>query len=282
MTRIIVLLAACLLGFSMPASGAEKTILMGFKDESKLPLIGNVDDNTGVFQELFSKSAEMIGYRLKIVRMPKKRLYLKLKTGEIDFYPSSSFSEERATYLAFLKNGLETKEVLITRPNISNVRHFSDLFGIMLADLGGSKSNFSDKYQDITVLEVSSLSFEQAVDILQRARADFYIADIEEVENYRKSMGLTNFKDIGLTVHYDFFGDMMPMYMGFSMNSPLVRVTDNPRYQNDQPMDYENTATIISEDCIAYQFFKALMQLKENGETQKLYDSYLHGADLKP
>ncbi|MFZ5570288.1 MAG: substrate-binding periplasmic protein [Thermodesulfobacteriota bacterium] len=274
MKGIMSLLLAAVFCFSMQVSAQEQEITMGYKDDSKKPLIGDPGDDSGLYQELFSKAAAMIGYKLRIERLPKKRLYAKFEKGELDFYPGASFSEERAMYMCFLDNGLKTKEVLITRSDLPEIRDISTVAGKLLADLGGSKSDFNKKYNKIQVVEVASLELERAIEMLKAGRADFYIADIEEVDYYQKSKGLKSYEDIGMKVHYQAFGDFIPMYMGFSMNSKLFKAKANPRYDSSKPLDYENTPKTVAEDCVAHQFQAALLKLKASGETQKLYDAY--------
>lgn len=274
MKRIISLVYVFLFCFVIVAFGEENVIFMGYKDDAKKPLIGDMDDNSGAYQELFSKAAEMIGYKLHIVRFPKKRLYSMFEKGDLDFYPGASFSEKRSAYMNFLNNGLETKEVLLTRNNMDEITDISKVSGTLIADLGGSKSNFNAKYPNILVQEVASIDFEQALQMLKLNRGDFYIADIEEVDYYQKSKGLKTFNDIGIRVHYNAFGDFIPMYMGFSMKSKQFKAKDNPRYDKSKPLDYENTPKTVSEDCVAYKFHEALMKLKESGETKKIYNKY--------
>lgn len=247
---------------------------MGYKDDSKMPLIGEKDDNSGAYLDLFSKAADKIGYKLKVERISKKRLYAMIEKGEIDFYPGASFSEDRVPYMCFLKNGMKTKEVVLTKKGVPEIKDFSKVSGTLLADLGGSKTKFGEKYKGIKVYEAASLNFEQAINLLKADRANFYIADIEEVDYYKKLKGLKSYEDIGITVHNNPFGNLMPMYMGFSMYSKLFKIEDNSKYDKSKPMDYENTPKTASKDCIAYKFYEALMQLEKSGETKKIYNKH--------
>jgi ABC-type amino acid transport substrate-binding protein len=249
-------------------------LILGYKDDSKMPLIGEMGNDSGAYQELFSKAAEMIGYKLKIVRLPKKRLYQEIEAGTVDFYPGASFSEERAAYMCFLDNGFQTKEILITKKGVKNITDFSKVSGILLVDIGGSKENFDQVYKNIKLNKVGSLAFEQALEIIVSGRSDFYIADIEEIEYYQKLKGFKSYEDIGLTIHYNTFGDYQPMYMGFSMNSKLFKAADNPKYNKANPLSYTNTPKTAAAGCVAYQFYEALMKLKKSGETAKIHDKY--------
>jgi hypothetical protein len=100
---------------SLTSPDNKSTIILGYKEGSKPPYIGNKNDNSGAYRELFSKAAEMIGLSLEIVRLPKKRVYHHLKEGDIDFYPSSGFSEKRSQFFILAGQWLSIETSLSLR-----------------------------------------------------------------------------------------------------------------------------------------------------------------------
>ncbi len=111
------------------ASAEENVIIMGYNAKNKIPLIGDENDNSGLYKELFETAAKKIGYRLKIVRLPKKRVHMGFKEGTLDFYPGASFSEKRSKCLYFQANGLEKKEVLLSARGKDEITDLSKLNG---------------------------------------------------------------------------------------------------------------------------------------------------------
>jgi hypothetical protein len=244
-TKIIFLLC---ITFAASAHADDRTLVMGYKDEAKPPLIGGAFDNSGLYLDLFTRAASQIGFELVVVRLPKKRLYQDLKAGDVDFYPGASFSELRAQYLDFLENGLQTKEVIVSRAMEKDLKGLSSLNGRLITDVGGSKDRIDHRYPDITLFPVSSLSFKQALNLIQLERADFYIADIEEVQHYLFEKGIDNFRGLGLKVHFDALGGIQPMYMGFSRKSRWYSGAANPEFAPENPLSYTNLPIVAERE----------------------------------
>lgn len=270
-----ILATAVLLLLALSNVHAEKpAIVMVYKDSAKPPLIGDLHDNSGVYVDMFSQAATAIGYRLEVKRLPKKRVYLHLEEGSVDFYPGSSFSNQRSDYLIFLENGLQTKEVLVSRAGHTDVQSLEEIQGTLLVDLGGSKEKISERYPAIDTLAVASLDFEQSLSLISLKRVDYYIADIEEVDSFAAKMGIDSFSDIGIKIHQNALGGFQAMYMGFSQHSPLMELKKNPTYDQTKPLSYENTPMTASENSVAYQFHKALMSLRADGTLNKYINEH--------
>lgn len=257
------------------ANNTDKVIVMGYKSIAKPPLIGEEDDNSGLYLDLFNKAAKKIGYRLEIKRLPKKRLHLELEKGNIDFYPGSSFSSNRAEYLYFLDNGLQTKEVLVSLNKNEEIRDMNDAKGVLIVELGSSKLEWDDIYPNISIIKLSKLSMDMIIHAIKFNRGDFYIADIEIVDFYKKFNNLSNYEEIGIKIHYDAINkDFVPMYMGFSRKSKYFAEKKNLQFDENKIISIKNFPTIIDSNSVAYQFYLALQKLKEEGVTQELYDKY--------
>lgn len=261
--------------FPLSVTGDEKVIVMGYKAIAKPPLIGNARDNSGLYVDLFSKAAEKIGYRLQTVRIPKKRLHKELALGNVDFYPGSSFSTDRAKYLYYLPNGLLTKEVLVSLDSMPEISDMEEAEGTLIIELGSSKSEWDDIYPKISLTQMSKLSMESVIRALRVGRGDFYIADIEIVDDYKRRNGINRFADIGIRIHHNAINrEFIPMYMGFARNSLLFSERLNLEYDPDVRVSISNFPSTVNKESVAYRFSEALLQLQKQGGTQRLYDLY--------
>jgi hypothetical protein len=248
---------------------------MGYKDISKMPLIGEKNDNFGLYFDLFSKAAKKIGYKLKIKRYPKKRIHSGLKDGTIDFYPGSSFSQKRAEYLYYLPNGLSTKEVLVSIMSQPEISDMNKVKGTLIVERGSSKLDWDKIYTDLKIIELSELSMEKVIKALKYNRGDFYIADIEVVDYYKKLNNLNKYSDINIKIHnMSINKDFVPMYLGFSRKSKLFSEKKNLEYDKHKLTFIDNFPTIIDKNSVAYKFFVALDELKKEKITNKLYGKY--------
>ncbi len=271
-----IFISVVLVLFCISSVYAEKNVIvMGYKDKSKSPLINGKDDNSGLYEELFKNAAEKIGYTLKIVRLPKKRVHIGFKEGTIDFYPGASFSTKRASYLYYLPNGLKTKEVLVSKKDVKNITKMSDVKGSLLTELGSSKSDWDKKYPGLEIVKMTKLSMDKVVTLINKGRGDFYVADIEVIDYYKKMNSIANYESIGIKVHDKAINKaFVPMYVGFSRKSPLFKEEKNNTYDSTAEIAITNFPTKVSEDCIAYKFSVALDELKKEGSTQRFYDKY--------
>lgn len=180
MNKIIVSLTLAIFSSTFSISASSNTIIMGYKDKSKLPLIADKTDDSGLYKELFSRAAEKIGYELKIIRIPKARVHKGLKDGTIDFYPGASFSTKRGKYLYYLPNGLTTKEVVVTLADRPELNSISDMKGKLLVEIGSSKAEW--KYPGLKTTQINRLPMDTVIKALKGGRGDFYIADIEVID----------------------------------------------------------------------------------------------------
>jgi len=271
------LLLSFFMFFSVPSLlFAECQLKMGYKEGAKLPLIAKQPDNAGAYLELFSKAAQSIGCKLTVVRLPKKRLHSKFKSGELDFYPGASFSEKRAAYLYYIENGFMTAQYGITSintPEISNFQQVKEFDLLWLLELGSSKTELANsigaRTQTLKIVDI-----ERMRRIISKGRNVFYVADKELIDYYLKSNGLSSLKEIGLKVHRHCCAGDAAMYMGFSRFSPHFAEMPNPKYDPSKPLRPSNFPTIVDPDSVAYRLSQALRKMKDSGETAKIYETY--------
>lgn len=266
-----------ILGLVNISFAEDKVIVMGYKSIAKTPLIGEEDDNTGLYLDLFNKAAKKIGYRLEIERLPKKRLHLALERGYIDFYPGSSFSQKRAKYLYYLENGLETKEVLVSTSEKKEINNISEAKGTLIVELGSSKIEWDIIYPNIKITKLGKLSMDTIIKALKFNRGDFYIADIEIINYYKKINYLDSYLDIGIKIHENAINKkLIPMYLGFSRKSKLFNEIENSNFDNTKTISIKNFPTKVDENSVAYKFFKALDELKKEQVTKTIYNKYFN------
>jgi len=275
MKKIIFALLVVMFGTIFHVSAEEKTLTMGYKDKHKMPLIGGEGDDSGLYKELFEKAADKIGYRLKIARLSKRRVHFGLNNGSIDFYPGASFSLKRAEYMYYMPNGLQTKEVLISQRNKREINDMSEAKGRLLVELGSSKAEWDDKYPGLKIIEMGKLPIDIVFKAVKRNRGDYYIADIEVVDYYKKINRIKDYGDIGFKIHHNAVNnEFIPMYLGFSRKSNKFAERVNPAYDHSKETTIENFPSMVSKDCLAYKFYSALKEFKDEGETKTLYDKY--------
>ena len=260
----------------------EKVIKMTYKEGDKLPLIGGIINNRGAYFEIFSKAAKRTGYKLEVVRLPKKRLHKRLANGELDFYPGASFSEKRAEYLYYIENGLTTGQYGITAsgiPEITMFTHVKQQNLIWLMELGSSKTQIAERIGTRTAF-LSFVDVDKVQRFIAKNRKIFYVADKELIDYYLARNGYSSLAEVGLKVHKNASGGASPMYMGFSKASPYFRDTINPDYDPSEHLSPTNSPTLIDPDCVAYKFGKALKEMKDSGEAVQIYTKYLSKARL--
>ena len=277
MSKLFILFSLYLLAFPLPSQANDKTIIMGYKAIAKPPLIGDNEDNSGLYFDLFNKAAQRIGYKLLVVRIPKKRLHVELRKGHVDFYPGSSFSVKRADYLYYLPNGLQTKEVLVSLGNRPEITNIADAKGRLIVELSSSKLEWDQIYPQLTIVKMGKLSMGKVIAALKSGRGDFYVADIEIVDHYQKLNDIEDYQDIGIKIHQHAINkEWIPMNMGFARNSGLYAEKPNPDFSEQAPLGPQNFYTQVDKNSVAYKFYKALNDLKKEGFTQSLYDRYFH------
>ena len=249
---------------------------MGYKYGAKLPLIQKAPANSGVYVELFKIAAKRIGCNLLIVRMKKTKLHLRFAAGTLDFYPGASYSYERAKYLHYIKNGLETSEYGITPLNIATIRDYSQVKSlglIWLQEIGSSKKPIATQL-NISVLNLNSVSIKVIQRFFAKDRAQFVVVDQELYDYFLKTLELRTLLPLGLKVHKNCCGGVQPMYLGFSKYSKHYAEEDNPHYDPNRPVGITNKERKLAKTSIAYQLQQTLTQMKQSGLTKKIYQKY--------
>lgn len=252
---------------------------MVFKLGDKFPLMRSAPDNSGIFQDLYSQAAKRIGCDLIITRLPKARLHETLRKGIYDFYPGASFSQERAKYLFFIENGIETKELGVSSLGIKNITNLSQLKTynnlIWLMESNSSKITLSNLL-GIYPQEIQYMNIDILVSFIQKRPQFnyFYVADKEVIDNFLSKNPTRRINDYGLRIHDECCGKSQPMYLGFSRLSIHMKETDNPQYQKDDKISAKNQTSIPAKGSIAQKFASALQALQKEGVTKSIYQHW--------
>lgn len=257
--------------FALLAEG-DKVIRMAYRTTEKLPLIGGESDNSGLYYDLYSEAARRIGYKLEIVRKPKKRILLDLKSGDIDFYPGFVFSEERAGYVYFINTGIKEQNVVVTLDTVEDITSFDDLRGkLVLQPLGNADYLENIDKTDITVIPVPEADLKRMIELIELGRGDLFIYQQSSILYVLKANGIGNIK-----THPGLLPNVFYLHLGFSKQSPLFKSEENHSYDSGKALSIENFPIELSPSCPAFLFQQALKEMHDEGFTQKLYNSYYH------
>ncbi|WP_238322264.1 substrate-binding periplasmic protein [Vibrio mexicanus] len=239
-----------------------------YRTSDRTPLIEQAPSNRGLYQTLYSQAASAIGCQLEIVRGPKKRILKMLEDGEVDFYPGFNFNPERARYTYYIVNGLPGGDVGISRNDFITVTQLSELEGHTVVQALGSP-NFVRDLENVTIYAKPEITIDQAVAVIRKKRADFYIYNRSSIDYYFKQHQPNDMK-----IHPNCCGEIEPLYLGFSRRSPHFSETINPNYDANQPLSVSNFPTVINSQSIAYHFQKALADMASSGESAQIYRHY--------
>ncbi len=271
-------IVALLLFFVSSLGYADCVIKMTYKEGDKRPLIAKAPDNTGAYLDLFSEAAKRIDCKLRVIRLPKKRLHKMLAKGTLDFYPGASFSQKRAHYLFYIENGFLTGEYGITALQQPPLTSYEDLKSrglIWVIELNSSKLELAESL-GIHFQQRKYLNLDVVHKLILAKRHIFYVADKELVDYYPTRSGLVSLASGGMKIHKDCCGGDYPMHLGFSRFSKHFKERENPDYDSKIAISPTNFPTELDPQSIAYKFSKALQSLKDSGETEKIHMRYFN------
>lgn len=269
---------ACWLGLLLwpfPLLAEPGVLTLAYPEREKEPLIAEAPDNRGLYQELFSAAARKIGMRLKIVRLPKKRLLYEMGEHQVDLYPGS-FAESRIGVMRWLDSGLMIREVCLTRPGVPPLNGLSQAPPMrVIYEIGNSKAEINLLYPQLTPAELGPrIDIPQAVRLLKGERGDLFIIEEVTLRHFLKKNRLASVERLGVRLHENCLGEVHPVWLGVSRLSPHYAEVPNPRYNPNAPRSVYNLPTLIAPDSTAGRLGAALQQMKASGETARLLEKY--------
>ncbi|HAS6018059.1 TPA: transporter substrate-binding domain-containing protein [Vibrio vulnificus] len=263
------LLLGCLVALCSYVTVASATteIIMGYRTTAKMPYIHAEPSDDGFYFELYDEAAKRIGATLKVVRLPKLRVLHALEAGEIDFYPGFAFDEERAKYAYWVPNGTYQRDVAITLKGRPLMTQATSLDGLtQLVALGNPDYLVGRDTSQMDQLTVSELDVGRAMTFLRRGRADFYVYEEDTLRYFLKTEGSSD-----MMIHPQFVDRSSPSWAGFSRNSALFEGQENPAYDPNLPLAWDNMPMRLVPGSVIDEFQQALHQMEMEGWTQALY-----------
>lgn len=243
---------------------------MGYRTNEKLPLINEAPDNSGLYIELYSEVCKRLGYKLEIIRLPKKRILRMLQDGDIDFYPVFIFTLERSKYCYFMQTGLKDQNVGISLNTLQDIRSFKELDGLTyIQPLGNANYLENINYININIIESAESDIGKIILLLQKGRGDFTIYQNSVVQYYLK----TN-RDENIKIHKKLLPDIINLPLGFSLKSPHCDYIKNIDFKSNKRVTIDNFPYKLKPNSIAYKFNKILKDLQKEGFTDDLYKKY--------
>lgn len=243
---------------------------MGYRTTEKLPYIEAAPSNSGMFLELFSEAAERIGYKLEVVRLPKIRILEGLRSGSIDFYPKFTYTDDRAEYTYWIKNGTKQSDIAISREEVKLLRSDKDFNGLRyLVALGNPDYLHKMDKSGLTIVSVPELSVERALELLIKNRADFYIYERDTLKYMIKKNSIS-----GFIFHPELLHDFYWSHTGISRKSKHYAGQINPEYDPDKDKSIDNFPYTIDKECVFAKLEKTLLEMEEEGFTGELYKKY--------
>lgn len=273
-------LVVCFLLFFPHLAAAEmnSTLTLVYKDAGTSSYMGVAPDSSGLYKDLMTRAAEKIGFKLKIVRGPKKRLYKMLEEGEADLYASAAFRVSRSKFLFYMLNGLYRHKqyyglTSLNIPMLSNIKDISKYDLSWVVEMGSSSPERAKVY-GLKHLEIEDVTVERAVQMLTRDRPFFFLINKIDVHKYMKEHHLASMCEVGVRLHCCYLDVAAPLYSNFSRNSPYYHEEPNLRYDAKKPLSPENFPFQLVAGSVSYKFQKALREMIDSGEVEALARKY--------
>ncbi len=245
-------------------------LTMGYRTSERKPFIHQAPDNSGFYFDLYQRAAKRIGCKLNVLRAPKKRILRELAFGRVDFYPGLSFSVPRSEFTYFIPNGLSTRFIGLSRPELNEITDMNQIAKLGLIMLVAPGSDTLDGLpKNLNTRQPPELDVKDAISLLEEKKGDFYAYE-ESTLNYY----LTRMPAKKLKLHINCCEEIQPMLLGFSKKSPHISFSPNPEFDPTKPESLSNRRLVLKPHSKAAQFATALKQMKKAGITQRLHQLY--------
>jgi len=264
---------------SASTASEEKILTLVYKDIGNPPYMQPSPDNSGLYLDLMTIAVERIGYKLKILRPPKKRGYRQLERGVVDLYASGEFRENRSKFLHYFANGLSRKEVFygLTTANIPDLYSISDinLYDLTWIFEAGSSWPEQAVLHNVQYSEIKQPNFEKALTYLQSNRSVFFKIEQQQLKQFLENTDDAYLNKRGIKVHqYCCEPHFAPLYTGFSRFSPLYEEQPNPFFDNSKVTSPENFPSMLVPNSIPDQLKNALQEMIDTGEIDLIKQAY--------
>ena len=255
---------------------AELNVLvMAYPERERNPFIAEKPSDDGAYKEIFSTAAVRAGLQLKIVRLPKKRIFQYMLDRKVDFYPGS-YSTERDGLMNWIDFGLKIKFICLTRPDIDPIHGLETAPPLRLIhEIGDSLSSINEKYPNIVpVILGPRIDMPQGILLLKGKRGDLMMLFKPTYQYYMRSNNYSSAEALNLRYHEDCVSTASPILVGFSEYSRYYAEENNPDYDASREKSATNQPMRISPGSIAGKFADELRNMNERGEIQRILAKY--------
>ena len=255
---------------------AEPNVLvMAYPERERNPFIAEKPADDGAYKEIFSTAADRIGMQLKIVRLPKKRIFQYMLDHKVDFYPGS-YSTERDGLMNWIDFGLKLKYICLSRPDVAPIHGLENAPPLRLIhEIGDSMSRINETYPNITPVVLGPrIDMPQAIRLLTGKRGDLYMIFKPVFLHFMQSNNYSSVETFGLRYHEDCAGFSSQVLVGFSVYSRYYREEVNPNFNASMGKSATNQPMRISPGSLAGKFEEALHKMNESGEVQRIIANY--------
>lgn len=267
--NLIALLISTLL-YSQFTQAEQCELTMGYRTSERIPFINAAPNNQGFYLDLYERAAKRIGCKLHVLRAPKKRILRELAFGRVDFYPGFGYSQKRNEFTFFIPNGLSTRFIGISRPELEEITSIEQIAKRGLVMLIAPGSDTMDGLpKQLNIRQPPELDVKGAIALLEEKRGDFYAYEESTLRYYLKRMPTKKFK-----LHENCCEDIQPMQLGFSKKSRHLKLEPNPHFISEQPESLTNKRLRLVSHTRAAQFARALQQMNQTGITKTLHQLY--------
>lgn len=283
--RVIAILGAVTLTqpglvYSSERQDAPCLLSMTYKDIGKPGYMDEAPGDEGLYKVMLSEAVERIGCELRVVRFPKKRTHQQLALGNIDFYPSTGFEEERSDYLFFIPNGLSRHEPYLglAPADVGELSSIKDIekYGLGWVGEAGSTVQYEADELKVPYFGVSDLTYGRAIEMLVQGRRIFYRIIEGNYEQFLAETGQPDLRSMGISTHLHCCGSkFQDLYVGISRKSPIYKEEVNPLWDEKQALAADNFPVQLVPGSVAARLANALQEMTLSGRTAALFRQYI-------
>lgn len=273
---IIMTMIVCLSGIGF----AEKPVLkLVYKDIGKPPYMQAAPDNSGLYYDIMKRAVEKIGFKLVVLRLPKKRTYKLLEAGKADLYASGVFKDYRSEFLYYFPNGLHRNEIYygltsIDIPEITSILEINKYNLLWFVELGSSNVLEAQKL-GVNYFETSDVRIDRALKLIAGQRRCFYRVLKTDLDEYMDKKKNVSMKELGVRLHKKCFKSLeKPLHTAFSRVSPYYSEQPNLLYDKTKPVSVDNFPFEPVPGSVPYLLKKALQEMIDSGEIATLQQKY--------
>jgi polar amino acid transport system substrate-binding protein len=205
LSRLALAMAAALVHAPVLAQGVESCKVLQASGNPQYPpyLWRDPEDES----RLIGANAELMQWLAKEIAIPIEVRYVgpwgrvqeETRAGKLDLIAGAFFTQPRTEYMDYFHPAFrETRSVIWARKGAKfNYRRWGDLVGLQgVTVINNSFGEEFDRYARETLKITQVASLEQAIQILQRGRADYLVYEDSPGDAFLAKMGITDIKQL--------------------------------------------------------------------------------------